>query len=158
MINQAMKVTWHIKPFDELTSAEFHDIVALRIDVFVIEQDCIYQDVDGKDKLSWLIFGVTEDGTVVSTARIIPPGISYAEHSIGRVANALSVRGTGVGHQMMAESMAFIKRNFGDVPVRISAQKYLENFYSKFGFQSTGKEYLEDGIPHVEMLYKNNNQ
>lgn len=149
-----MELTWHIKHFRDLSPDELHDIIALRIDVFVIEQNCAYQDVDGKDKSAWEIFARNEQGKLVTTARILPPGISYKEYSIGRVANDATIRGTGVGHEMMRRSMKFIQQTFGNVDVRISAQKYLENFYGKFGFQSTGKEYLEDNLPHVEMLYK----
>ncbi|MES2799530.1 MAG: GNAT family N-acetyltransferase [Bacteroidota bacterium] len=151
-----MAVNWYIKHFNELSPEELHDLVALRIEVFVMEQNCTYQDLDGKDKYAHQIFAVDENKKVLATARILPQGISYAEVSIGRVASSDSVRGTGIGQQMMERAMAFIQQHYGEVDVRISAQEYLLNFYGKFGFQSTGKHYLEDDLPHVEMLYKSN--
>ena len=148
-----MSLQFQFKHFNELSLAEFHDLIALRIQVFVIEQNCPYQDVDGKDKSSIHAIGRTDSGEIVATARILPAGISYPEVAIGRVVVAESMRGTGAGHQLMEECMRTIKSTFGDVSVRISAQKHLEKFYNSHLFVSTGKEYLEDGIPHVEMLY-----
>ena len=90
---------------------------------------------------------------VIAVTRILPQGISYDEVAIGRVVVHENYRGTGLGNQLMSDSMKFVKEKFGDVPVRLSAQKHLEKYYGNHGFESTGKEYLEDGIPHVEMLY-----
>jgi ElaA protein len=126
----------------------------LRIKIFVIEQDCPYQDLDGKDKLAYHLFYTNTKNEVVAATRILPQNISYTEVSIGRVVVDESCRGTGIGHLIMKESMDFVLAKFGRVDVRLSAQKHLENYYGKHGFMSTGKEYLEDGIPHVEMLYK----
>ena len=151
-----MELDWQIKSFSELSTGEFHDIIALRIKVFVVEQDCPYQELDGKDLTSYHIICRNTSGKVISTTRILPAGISYKEVSIGRVVIDESSRGIGVGHTLMEKSMDFIRSKFGAVPVRISAQKYLEKYYTTHKFTSTGKEYLEDGIPHVEMLYKPN--
>lgn len=152
-----MNFTWTIKPFHELSLDEFHDMIALRIDTFILEQEAPYQDLDGNDKVSYHIFGKNKQEEIIATARIIPAGIKYQEVSFGRVTSALSHRKQKAGLEMMEKIMAFIKSTFGDVPVRISAQTYLLNFYGKFGFESTGKEYLEDNLPHVEMLYKPKN-
>lgn len=142
------------KPFSELTLNEFHDIIQLRIEVFVIEQDCPYQDLDGKDKACYHLICKNTKGDLIGTLRILPAGLSYKEISIGRVVLKETARGEKNGHTMMTEAMQFIASKFGQQAVRISAQKHLEKFYETHGFQSTGKEYLEDGIPHIEMLYQ----
>ncbi len=151
-----MNLNFQFKHFKELTTLEFHDLIALRIKVFVIEQNCPYQDLDGKDKKSYHVICHDGNGDIVATSRILPPGLSYNEVAIGRVVVCDSIRGTGAGHALMDESMKFAKEEFGEVPIRISAQKHLDKFYEKHGFISTGKEYLEDGIPHLEMLYTPN--
>lgn len=147
-----MSISWKVKHFSELSLLEFHDIVSLRLEVFVVEQNCSYQELDGKDKKSYHLKGRDGLGNVVATARILPAGISYPEVSIGRVCVAKSQRGQQIGIELMKRTLDFIQEEFGSVSVRISAQKYLEEFYKSFGFESTGKEYLEDEIPHVEML------
>jgi ElaA protein len=144
---------WSCKAFKELSLDEFHDIIQLREIVFVVEQDCPYLDVDGKDKEALHVFGEYE-GNIVATTRILKPGKSYDEVAIGRVVTSPTVRGMGMGKQLMEESMKFVKVYFGKVPVRISAQTYLLRYYKSFGFIETGEEYLEDNIPHFEMLYK----
>ena len=148
-----MKFEHQVKSFQELSLEEFHDIIALRIQIFIIEQNCPYQEVDGKDKLAHHLFFKNEMDEIIAVTRILPQGISYAEVAIGRVVVHEDYRGTGLGNQLMADSMNFVKDKYGEVPVRLSAQKHLENYYGNHGFKSTGKEYLEDGIPHVEMLY-----
>lgn len=148
-----MKFEHQVKSFQELSLEEFHDIVALRIQIFIIEQNCPYQEVDGKDKLAHHLFFKNEMDEIIAVTRILPQGISYEEVAIGRVVVHEEYRGTGLGNQLMADSMNFVKDKYGEVPVRLSAQKHLENYYGNHGFKSTGKEYLEDGIPHVEMLY-----
>jgi ElaA protein len=147
-----MHLDWQVKYYPELTTNEFHDIIALRLKAFVVEQNCSYLDLDGKDKKCYHLICRDGFGKVVATARILPPGISYTEVSIGRVVLDQEIRGKGIGHQLMEQSMKFINEEFGAVPVRISAQKHLENYYNTHNFISTGKEYLEDDIPHVEML------
>ena len=144
---------WSCKAFKDLSLDEFHDIIQLREIVFVVEQDCPYLDVDGKDKDALHVFGKYE-GNIVATTRILKPGISYDEVAIGRVVTSPTLRGMGMGKQLMEESMKFVKLHFGNVPVRISAQTYLLRYYKSFGFIETGEEYLEDNIPHFEMLYK----
>lgn len=149
-----MHLDWQVKHYPVLTTNEFHDIIALRLKAFVVEQNCSYQDLDGKDKKCYHLICRDGFGKVVATARILPPGLSYEEVSIGRVVVDDSIRGNGAGHELMKQCMTFSIEEFGNVSVRLSAQKHLENYYQKHGFVSTGKEYLEDGIPHVEMLRK----
>ena len=148
-----MKFEHQVKSFQELSLEEFHDIIALRIQIFIIEQNCPYQEVDGKDKLAHHLFFKNEIDEIIAVTRILPQGISYTEVAIGRVVVHEDYRGTGLGNQLMADSMNFVRDKYGEVPVRLSAQKHLENYYGNHGFKSTGKEYLEDGIPHLEMLY-----
>jgi len=148
-----MHLEWQVKHYPELSTNEFHDIIALRLKAFVVEQNCSYLDLDGKDKKCYHLICRDGFGNVVATARILPPGLSYSEVAIGRVVLDESIRGKGIGHELMKQSMQFAEAEFGKVPVRISAQKHLESYYNKHGFSSTGNEYLEDDIPHVEMLY-----
>lgn len=148
-----MHLEWQIKPYQELTLNEFHDIIALRINVFVVEQDCPYQDLDGKDKKSYHVICRDGKGDIVATARIVPPGISYDSPSIGRVVIDESIRGNGIGHDLMKKCVDYSLLEFGNGMITISAQKHLEKYYGSHDFSSTGKEYLEDGIPHVEMTY-----
>ncbi len=151
-----MKLQFQFKIFSELSTSEFHDIIALRIKVFVVEQNCAYMELDGKDKKCYHVICRTGVGDIVATARIVPPGLSYNEISIGRVVMTEKLRGNGNGHLLMKQCLKFSKEEFGQVPIRISAQKHLESFYMAHEFISTGKEYLEDGIPHLEMLYNPN--
>lgn len=148
-----MKFEHQVKSFQELSLEEFHDIIALRIQIFIIEQNCPYQEVDGKDKLAHHLFFKNEMNEIIAVTRILPQGIFYDEVAIGRVVVHEDYRGSGLGNQLMSGSMNFVRDKYGEVPVRLSAQKHLENYYGNHGFKSTGKEYLEDGIPHVEMLY-----
>ena len=148
-----MHLNWQIKPFSEISTNEFHDIIVLRLKAFVVEQNCLYLDLDGKDKKCYHLLCRDGQGKVVATARILHPGASYPEVSIGRVVIDQSIRGNGVGHILMEKCMHYILDEFGDVAIRISAQKHLETYYSKHNFSHTGKEYLEDNIPHIEMLY-----
>lgn len=147
-----MHLNWQFKPYKELTLNEFHDIIALRLKTFVVEQNCSYLDLDGKDKKCYHLLLRDGLGDVIATARILPPGLSYDEVGIGRVVIHPERRGEGLGHQLMEECIRFAHEEFNVVPIRISAQKHLEEFYGRNGFVSTGKEYFEDDIPHVEML------
>ena len=139
--------------FNELSPFDLYELLKLRCQVFIVEQTCIYQDLDDKDQYAIHLVGTDEQQNLLTYARILPPGISYDECSIGRVIVAESLRGKGEGHRLMKASMDFISLTYGPTPVRISAQSHLEKFYISQGFNSTGKAYLEDGIPHVEMIY-----
>ena len=144
-------MNWLFKKFDELSPLELYSILQLRNEVFVVEQNCVFQDADNKDQLSYHLTGWKEN-ILVAYTRIIPPGIAYAEASIGRVVTSPAIRKTGLGKELMQVSLENIHQLFGNITIRIGAQLYLEKFYSSLGFQSTGKHYLEDGIPHVEMI------
>ena len=148
-----MVLNWQVKHYNDLSLNEFHDIIALRIKVFVVEQNCPYLELDGKDKKSYHLICRNGTGDIVATARILPPGISYDDTSIGRVVIDESIRGNGVGHELMIKSVEFCTVEFGNTPIQISAQKHLEKYYEQHQFSSTGKEYLEDDIPHVEMRF-----
>lgn len=147
------EIAWESHQFNELTANHWHDLLQLRINVFVVEQNCPYPELDGKDKIATHLSG-SINGQCVATARILPPGVSYAEASIGRVATHPDFRRQGLGKITMELCLETILEQYGNVPVRISAQTYLTDFYTAFGFKPTGKEYLEDGIPHLEMLLK----
>ena len=146
-----MVLIWEIKHYKDLTINEFHDIIALRLNAFVVEQNCAYLDLDGKDKKSYHLICRNGMGDIVATARILPPGLSYEESAIGRVVIDEKMRGKGIGHDLMNKSVEFALIEFGNSPIQISAQKHLEKYYEQHNFFSTGKEYIEDGIPHVEM-------
>jgi ElaA protein len=145
-------MNWSIKHFDQLSTQELYAIFQLRLAVFSVEQNCPYQDADGKDQASFHVIATNDKGELVAYARVVNPGISYAEVSIGRVVTAAEVRKTGIGKELMTYTIDFIKQQFGTVPIRISAQCYLTRFYESFGFSIVGEEYEEDHIPHIEML------
>lgn len=141
------------KPYSELTLDELYDSMVLRQDVFVVEQDCPYLDADGKDKQAYHLLGY-DDETLVAYARLLPKGISYDNYaSIGRIVSARTVRRKGFGKQLVQASIRQCRELFPDSPIKISAQQYLLRFYENLGFVSTGDEYLEDGIPHVAMVW-----
>jgi ElaA protein len=134
-------------PFSALTPSQLHDALALRAAVFVVEQACIFQDVDGLDPHALHL--LADDGALAGYARILPPGTRFDVTSIGRLVVAPRARGTGLGRQLVEEAIAAIERH-GRVPIALSAQAHLERFYASFGFLP-GERYDEDGIPHVEM-------
>jgi ElaA protein len=141
--------------FNDLTTRQLYDIMALRQEVFIVEQNCPYQDADGKDLQSWHLMLRNDDGQLVAYTRLLPRGVSYPEYaSIGRVVNSPIVRGSGIGKVLMQESIAMCGQLFPGEPVKIGAQSYLLGFYSSLGFESTGEEYMEDGIPHTKMILR----
>lgn len=147
-----MQLNWIFKKFDELTAAELYSIMQLRNEVFVVEQNCVYQDADDKDQPSMHLCGWDGEKLVAYT-RIIPQGISYTQASIGRVVTSPAYRNTGVGRQLMKESIARCITEFQCSEIKIGAQVYLTNFYQSLGFTVSSSEYLEDGIPHIEMIW-----
>jgi ElaA protein len=147
-----MNIAWQIIPWGELSTEQLYAILALRAEVFVVEQNCPYQDVDGKDLKSLHVCGHAPDGSLIAYARLVTPGISYEEWSIGRVVTSPRVRRTGAGEKLMLTCMEYFMEH-RIFSVRISAQSYLHDFYAKFGFFRVSEEYLEDDIPHMEMLY-----
>jgi ElaA protein len=142
---------WILKKFDDLLPDELYDIMQLRNEVFIVEQNCVYQDADNKDRHSFHLM-CRIDEKLVAYTRIIPPRLAYNEPSIGRVVTSPSVRKTGIGRILMEKSIEQLYSLFGTVPVRIGAQLYLKKFYSSLGFEATGDIYLEDNIEHIEMV------
>lgn len=142
-----------VKTFQELNIQELYQILRLRSEVFVVEQDCVYQDLDNKDQKALHVLGI-KDGQVVAYTRIFKPGDYFDNASIGRVVVAGNQRKYGFGKEIMKASMAAIDDRFPNTPIEISAQSYLIKFYSDLGFSAFGEEYLEDGIPHTRMIKK----
>ncbi len=140
----------YIKHFNELTTTELYRILRARAEIFVVEQDCVYQDLDNKDLNAWHVWFEDEDG-VAAYCRVLDKGVSYeGEGSIGRV---IAVRrGTGLGYKVMMEGIRVAEEKFGQTSLRISAQQYAQGFYEKFGFVRVSEPYLEDDIPHVQMV------
>ncbi|MEO0901710.1 MAG: GNAT family N-acetyltransferase [Bacteroidota bacterium] len=143
----------HIKTFEELTKAELYAILALRCEVFVVEQECAYQDLDYKDQKAIHVLGKKE-GKVVAYTRMFKPGDYFENTSIGRVVVSQNARQYGYGKDIMLASLKEIEENFPKGTIELSAQTYLTKFYRDLGFVEQGEGYLEDGIPHVRMVKK----
>lgn len=139
-----------IKSFDEISSIELYKILKTRNEVFVVEQDCVYQDCDDKDLKSYHLF-LEEEEKVIAYLRILPKGLSYDEISIGRVLVIKDSRGRGLAQKMLIEAIRFIENEMKETKIKISAQAYLEKFYKQHGFEAVSDVYLEDDIPHIEM-------
>ena len=146
-----LDINWTCKPFSELSPEELYTILRLRSEVFVVEQNCVYQDLDGKDKCCQHLMGWL-DGQLVAYTRLVPPGVSYDEFpSIGRVVTSPDARRGGWGRLLMEKSIEKVQSLYGVSPIRIGAQLYLKTFYTSLGFIKTSDVYLEDGIEHIEM-------
>ena len=151
--SQAMTaLSWILRPFDRLSAAEIYNVLRLRSRVFVVEQQCLYLDMDNKDQEAFHLLGMQGD-SLAAYARLFAPGTYYRESAIGRIVTAPEVRGTGIGKLLVKESLEIARRLYGDGPVRIGAQRHLERFYVGLGFQVAGEPYVEDGILHVEMVF-----
>ncbi len=140
------------KTFNELTQHELYDILTLRAEVFVVEQNCIYNDLDGKDEYAIHLL-VSSREVLVAYLRILPAKTRFEEVSLGRVVVNKNYRKKEFGKRIMRTALREVEKRYGKVDVRISAQKYLMRFYKEFGFKVDSEDYLEDGIPHVEMIY-----
>ncbi len=143
---------WRFARFDELSAREVHDLYRARIEVFVLEQNCPFQDIDGIDPQCWHLLGRDGAGALVAYCRIVPAGAKFAEPSIGRVLTTAAVRGTGMGRALMREALARTTALWPGRAIRIAAQAHLERFYGEFGFARASEPYDEDGIPHIDML------
>lgn len=143
-------INWSYKNFNKLLPGELYAILQLRNEVFVVEQNCVFQDADDKDQPSLHLMGWREHKLVAYT-RIVPPGLSYKEPSIGRVVTSPLERGKGTGHELMKVSINKVYELYGICNIKIGAQLYLKKFYESHGFVQTGDIYLEDGIDHIEM-------
>ena len=140
-----------VKTFSELTIQELYNLLQLRSEVFVVEQDCVYQDLDGKDEKSLHVLGLKND-KIVAYTRVFKPGDYFKEASIGRVVVAKKERQHKYGYEIMKASIDLIKNQLNETVIKISAQCYLKKFYTNLGFKKVGEEYLEDGIPHMGMI------
>jgi ElaA protein len=146
-------VTWRCARLDELSPRELQRIHVARQQVFAVEQQCIFQDADAVDEVSSHLCAWSAQGELLAYARLVDPGVKYAEPSIGRVLTAAEARGTGLGRDLLRRSLAHCRAAFAGQGVRISAQQRLGRFYAEAGFASVGEPYLEDDQPHIEMLH-----
>ena len=147
-----MQIKWLLKKFNELTPYELYAILQLRSEVFVVEQNCVYLDMDNKDQQSYHLMGLNDSGNLIAYTRLVPPGVIYEHPSIGRVITSPSARRTGAGKELMKKSIDTCYELFGGQPIKIGAQLYLEKFYNELGFKKCSDVYLEDGIEHIYMI------
>lgn len=145
-----MAIQWRTKPFHAFTVHEFHDLLRLRIDIFVVEQTCVYPELDGLDPTALHLMGYALDGTLVACARILLPEPGDVPH-IGRVAVRMDQRGHGIASALMEHALEDLQKHYGSRRSALAAQAHLELFYARFGFKRQGPDYLLDGIPHVDM-------
>jgi ElaA protein len=142
---------WTLQPFSALTAPQVYEILQLRSAVFVVEQQCVFQDIDNKDAASFHCCG-WENEKLVAYTRLLPPGVAYENCSIGRVVTAVAIRKRGYGRQLMIQSIQACQQLFNSPAIEIGAQLYLKAFYNSFGFVRQGEVYLEDGIDHIHMI------
>lgn len=140
-----------VKRFNELSTLELYSILQLRSQVFVVEQDCVYQDIDGKDQNALHVLGY-KDNKLVAYTRVFKPGEYFKQASIGRVVVRETARKHNYGYEIMNASIKVVEENFKEFTIKVSAQTYLKQFYNNLGFKQVGEQYLEDGIPHIAMI------
>jgi ElaA protein len=148
-------IRWKKKKFNELSTNELYSILKARVDVFVIEQACPYPEIDNFDQRALHLF-LEEENEVVAYSRLFPSQVKYEEASLGRVLVAKSHRGTGLAKDLLKEALVTLQEEWNEHSIKIQAQEYLIHFYGSFGFQPISEVYLEDGIPHVDMILINN--
>lgn len=142
---------WKILPFEKLTRTDLYALLRLRASVFIVEQNCVYQDIDNQDPIAYHLVGKTKEEKIFAYARIIPPKRGYV--SIGRVVVESKERNRNYGKTIIAMAIRFSKQKFNHTLIKISAQKHLMSFYSNLGFEYRGEDYIEDNIPHCAMYY-----
>lgn len=147
----SQEITWQLKKFEELTGGEVYEILRLRSEVFVVEQNCVFLDMDNNDQESHHLQGRV-DNILIAYVRILPPGLSYNEPSIGRVVSSPSFRNKGAGIELMKCAIANTYKLYGEQPIKIGAQLYLQRFYENLGFNKCSEVYMEDDIPHIKMI------
>ncbi|MCL1047750.1 GNAT family N-acetyltransferase [Shewanella electrodiphila] len=147
-------IQWKLLHFNQLSLDELYEILKLRVDVFVVEQNCPYPELDNKDRLADVkhLLGLNSQGELIAYTRILPAGVSYPEASIGRVIIAEQGRGKGIAHELMQRSIDVVKTQWPQTSIQIGAQQHLSDFYQQQGFTVNSEMYLEDGIPHIDML------
>jgi ElaA protein len=146
------RMRWVLRRYDALALDELYGVLALRQRVFIVEQKCAFLDADGRDRDALHVFATDDQGRIIACLRVVPPGGKFAEPSLGRIVTAPEVRGEGLGRAIVARGIEATIEAYGDVAIRISAQRHLERFYGAFGFVAVGDPYLEDDIPHLDML------
>ena len=151
--NNDYAMNWILKKFDALTPHELYTILRLRSEVFVVEQNCVFQDMDYKDHQCWHLMG-WQDDLLLAYTRLVPPGLLYEEASIGRVVTSPAGRGSGIGKTLIEKSIEEVLNLYGKGSIKIGAQLYLKKFYTSFGFEQIGDIYDEDGIDHIKMIRK----
>lgn len=144
---------WVLKQFNQLSLDELYGIVQLRLEVFVVEQNCPYQDMDGKDQGAYHLF-LKDNDVIVAALRVLPENVAYDEMAIGRLIVKEAYRGQKIAKAMMEKAIEFITDDLGKDKIRLSGQAYLTDFYIGLGFKKVSEEYLEDGIKHYEFLYE----
>jgi ElaA protein len=149
-----MELNFKVKHFKDLSVYELYDLLKLRMDIFVVEQNCTYSDCDEKDKDAWHVLGFNENNEVVAYARVLAPGVAYESSSIGRVVVRADHRKFKLGYSLMDKAIQTVNEVFNVDTITISAQYHLERFYANLGFISKGDTYLEDDIPHIKMIRK----
>lgn len=153
----APALDWKLATFDTLTVPELYAVLQLRTEVFVVEQNCVFQDLDGADDQAVHLLGsqsmAGQGDQLIAYARLFPAGIKFAEASIGRVVTRASARGAGLGHELIQRAIASVHSLWGEQPIRIGAQARLMSYYSRHGFADVGVAYIEDGIDHLEMVW-----
>jgi ElaA protein len=149
-------IQWEVKPFRQLAIDTFFELLQLRVDVFVVEQQCAYRELEEYDRHQETrhLSGRSEGGKLIAYARLLPPGLRYSETNLGRFVVRADSRKKGIGHQLLESALQESARCWSHTPIRISAQDYLQAFYAQYGFVRVSDVYLEDGIPHVEMVKK----
>lgn len=147
-----LALQWGFVPFSELSVSELYEVLALRSEVFVVEQTCAFQDMDGADQDAMHLLGRSSAGQLQAYARCLPAGLKFKEASIGRVLTCEALRGRGAGHALMQQAIAQLHEHWGSQAIRIGAQSRLQAFYQQLGFVPAGEPYIEDGILHIEML------
>ncbi len=146
-----MALQWNLKKFDELSNKELYRILKLRMEVFVLEQECLYPELDDKD-FACLHLWAEQEGSILAYTRLVPPGLSYPQASIGRVIVAEQARGTGLSQQLMISSIESVAKEFGVNDIQIGAQFHLKSFYEKLGFEQVSDPYPDYGILHIDMI------
>ena len=150
---QKPETSWEIKSFEQLSTTELHDLLRLRVDIFVVEQACAYHEIDGKDPMCMHVLGKDKTGEVIATARLAPAGVIYPEVSIGRVAIRKEFRSYGFGKVIMKHSIDYCNDELNATSIKIAGQLHLKKFYSELGFVQISEVYLWDGIEHIDMRF-----
>ena len=146
-------MTWKIQRYEELTKEDLYKIIQLRVNVFIVEQQTCYEDLDNHDQNS-IHISYVRDGKIFAYTRLLPPGEKFEMASLGRVITSQEARGTGLGKEMIQLALDTIEKTWPGSEVFIQAQNYLKNFYSSFGFEAVSEPYIYDSLPHLDMLYK----